>query len=239
MALFQQNDSSPGEPNSPWGLGRFVFFFLLFVSLFFLIRINKLAFLLVCLLSMIGLGAYYLYQERKRRQRKANYAKSTEGIIDQRMDTCAKEIHKNREEIKEIRKSIAEIEEKIKASKSLKAPTLAESEKLISAFKKELELRSSKIRFYESCRTKLLTLRDNHQMLKAIGEKQEQLKLLRESHYEDLANMESMRTQLELDKTYLQTIDTLSLRMLNSHSLDSVQELELELNQMTKELRRL
>jgi len=52
-----------------------------------------------------------------------------------------------------------------------------------------------------------------------------------------LAEMERLRSDMEYDRTYVDTINELSLRMKESTTLDSVQALHKELILITKELR--
>ena len=93
--------------------------------------------------------------------------------------------------------------------------------------------------FYQVCKTKLETLAYNHKFSKELASKQQKLSELQEDHFDDIANMESFKTDLEYNKHYMETIETLSLRMLESTSLDSAQQLHLELKEITKELKRL
>ena len=54
---------------------------------------------------------------------------------------------------------------------------------------------------------------------------------------EDLAEMEKLRSDMEYDRTYIDTINDLSRRMTESTTLDSAQALFKELKLITKELR--
>ncbi|MDX1666171.1 MAG: hypothetical protein R3350_03030, partial [Saprospiraceae bacterium] len=57
-----------------------------------------------------------------------------------------------------------------------------------------------------------------------------------EDNYEELAELEELKADVESDVFYLDTIERLSLRMLESNSLDDARGLKLELEEMTKEL---
>ena len=65
------------------------------------------------------------------------------------------------------------------------------------------------------------------------------LQELQENQYEELASMESLKTNLEHEVVYLRTIDQLSLRMLKSQSLQEAESLRLELIEVTNELKNL
>ena len=100
-------------------------------------------------------------------------------------------------------------------------------------------MRKAKIDFYETCQSKLETLNYNHNFSQDLVSKQKKLNELQEDHFEDIASMETFKTDLEYNKHYMETIETLSLKMLESTSLDSAQRLQLELKEITKELKRL
>ena len=51
--------------------------------------------------------------------------------------------------------------------------------------------------------------------------------------------MEGVKSFLDYEKTYIETIDELSLKMLESRSVANAEVLKLELVEMTKELREL
>ncbi|MEM1319485.1 MAG: hypothetical protein AAGG75_04470 [Bacteroidota bacterium] len=214
-------------------------FLLGFFGLLFLLRINPPFFTFILALFLFAGLSIYLFRFYSNIRYQRAYEKTTEGMIEGKLTDCQEQINRNESEIEDIQKSISEIEMRREHSREINPKTLEESERLIQAFEQEMQLREAKITFYRSCYHKLLMLRDNHNMVKELAEKQEQLKKLQEGHYEELANMEALKTNLAYDTHYLTTIDQLSTRMLESRSLDTAQELQLELNVMTKELKKL
>jgi hypothetical protein len=76
-------------------------------------------------------------------------------------------------------------------------------------------------------------------MAKKLEEKQKKLQELQENQYEELASMESLKASLEREVMYLQQIDQLSYRMLNSQNLQEAEALKAELVAVTDELRKL
>ncbi|MBK7407819.1 MAG: hypothetical protein IPJ40_06895 [Saprospirales bacterium] len=76
----------------------------------------------------------------------------------------------------------------------------------------------------------------NYELSKVFAQKKAELKLLREKNLDDIADLEELRSDIEYDRTYLETIDHLSLRMLGSQSLETVHALKQELEQMTRSL---
>jgi len=212
---------------------------LLILCLFFLLRIRIASPWFILAMSIVGgFGIYLIFSSRRKSAQKA-FEKTTVGAVEKKLSDCQELIDKNLEEITEIRKSVEELHTRQSKAKDLNPTTIAESEKLIAAFEQEIALRDAKITFYDSCRSKLITLRDNQAMVEELALKQQKLKELQEGHYEELADMEALKYDLSHDTVYLETIEELSLKMLNSRSVNAANELQLELNEMTKELRRL
>ncbi|MEZ5059891.1 MAG: hypothetical protein R2879_22890, partial [Saprospiraceae bacterium] len=63
-----------------------------------------------------------------------------------------------------------------------------------------------------------------------------QLKQLKESHYEDLAEMESLRSDLSFQQGFFESLDQLSLRVLNTESIGDTEVLHKELEKMVDEI---
>ena len=74
-------------------------------------------------------------------------------------------------------------------------------------------------------------------MIQEIANKQENLKRLQEGHYDDLADIENMRSDMEYEKFYLDSIENLSNKLLQSDTLDLANSLKEELEEITRELR--
>ncbi|MEL6638304.1 MAG: hypothetical protein AAFW73_05480 [Bacteroidota bacterium] len=159
--------------------------------------------------------------------------------IEEMRGECTAQIVKYREELGEIEQNLNEITASQRQSQALNPQTHGESERLRAAFEHEKRLRLTKIGFYETCRAKLENLLYNQMVAQQLAEKQHKLSQLQEGHHEDLAKMEQLRTELDYEKDFLESIGQLSLRMADSHSLDAAEELQLELEEITKELRRL
>ncbi|MCB0583635.1 MAG: hypothetical protein KDD10_30425, partial [Phaeodactylibacter sp.] len=98
------------------------------------------------------------------------------------------------------------------------------------------KLRQSKISFFETALHKLEVLQHNRLLTQSISDKELELKRLKEGHYEDLANMEELRSDVEMETLYLDTIDELSLKLNSSTSLENAESLRKELEEMTREL---
>ena len=193
-------------------------------------------FLVLAAVGVLGAGVYYLVRHLRARWASRRYAKSTEGIIGSRVDRCQLEIRENKKAMEEIRRNIRELEEKLEQATQASEESRQYTRKLIEDFQAELELREAKINFLESCTRKLQMVLHNYELSKAFAEKKSELKLLREKNFEDIADLEELRSDIEYDRTYLETIDNLSLRMLGSQSLETVHALKQELEQMTRSL---
>ena len=231
--------SASNSPNTKNPSLIVLLFLLGFVVLIFLMRINRVAFFIMLALLLVVSLVVYLTRQIRQKKQAAAFARSSEGVIQAQMDTCQQHIQKLKTEAQEIHQNIKELQAQIQQSKNLKTNTRAESKKLIDAFENELKLRNVKIDFYEDCLKKLQNLLHNHSLLKELENKQQKLKQLQEARYEELADMESVRSNLEYEQTFLESIDTLSLRMLDSDSPDKAEALQLELDKLSQELRRL
>jgi len=164
---------------------------------------------------------------------------SIESSLERQMTQCKEQIRKNKHEIKDIQRAIDDLESSFDNKLELLEKNRQKSKRILAGFYKELELRKAKMDFYQTCQVKLDTLNYNHNFSQELALKQQKLNELQEDHFDDIANMETFKTDLEYNKHYMETIETLSLRMLESTSLDSAQQLQLELKEITKELKRL
>ena len=200
-----------------------------------LMRIHPLGFVAVLLLALIIGSIFYFFKIK----RQVAHDKTTGGRIAQRLKNCEEELQQHYQEIKEINQEMGELRESLLTTKHLNKTTQQETKKLLADFQVELDLRQSKVEFYETCQTKLITLLNNQDMTNQLEQKRKKLNRLRERHYDDLAQMEGMKSEMEDDQFYLDSIDRLSLRMLKSDSVNSAESLQLELKEITKELRQL
>ena len=228
--------------NSQNNLGSVLFsgilVLLVIVASWILMKVHPLGFMVILLAALV-LGSIFYFFKTKQDQKEADrYAKTTEGRVAQRLENCKKELAVHQREITEIKQDIFELQQSLK-SKNLNDDTRRESERLLNDFKTELNLRQTKVEFYETCQQKLSTLLDNQKMTNQLANKRKKLNQLRERNYEDLAQMEGMKSEMEDDQFYLDSIDRLSLRILESDSVNSAETLQLELREITKELRRL
>ncbi len=203
-----------------------------------IMRVHPLGFMVI-LLSALAIGIiYYLLKNSSDKKEAARYARTTEGRVAQRLENCKKELAIHQREIADIRQDIFELQQSLQ-SPNLNPETRRESDRLLMDFKTELNLRKTKVEFYETCQQKLTTLLDNQKMSSQLADKRKKLNQLRERNYEDLAQMEGMKSEMEDDQFYLDSIDRLSLRILESDSVNSAETLQLELREITKELKRL
>lgn len=215
---------------------QLLFFVLVGFLALLLLRFLGRFFVFILILAAIGFLAYLVYQFIQERFRQKSFAESVEGHIQEKLNYCQQQIGKLEQERKTIRQNIQELQVKLNPDYSIAAKTQQETHRLIQAFEKEFQLRSTKIRFYELCIKKLKSLLHNYHLTQELEHKQQELKRLQENHYEDIATLEELKANIEFDRTYLETIDHLSSRMLNSSSLEEAQFMQLELESMTREL---
>lgn len=184
----------------------------------------------------IGAGAFFLWSFLQKRRRKKARCTTVEGMSEERIEFCREQIRKNEEEAEQIRKSIRELKAQASSGEGLATKAREDAIRLIRAFESELRLRQSKISFFETALQKLEALQRNRRLSQSISDKELELKRLKEGHYEDLASMEELRSDVEMETLYLDTIDQLSLRLNSSTSLENVESLREELEEMTRRL---
>ena len=188
---------------------------------------------LILLFALAYLG-YYFYQRVQRRRAEAAYATSAEGMIEERLAECRRQLARNREELASIDESIRQLNQNLQVEADALPRTWAESQRLLASFEEERALRENKIRFYEQCIAKLQRLRQNHELAATLETQHRKLKALQERHLDELADLENLRTSLEYEQRYLETIDDLSVRMLQSESLRDATLLNQELTRMRR-----
>ena len=228
--------------NNKKGINIIILVLLLLFSGFIALRFS--AALGIAVLGLLALGViigggYYLFHSLQRFWRQYKQNKSMEGSIFNRQRHCRQQIERLELEVQDIYLNILELKAQLSPSFDIPISTRQETARLVKAFQKESDLRKTKIVFYRTCLEKLQALLHNHQLTKKLEIKQYKLKQLQEKNYEELGKMEQFKSNLEQDQYYLETIETLTLRMLKSGTLDTAEELRLELVEMTKDLDRI
>ena len=212
-----------------------VFFGVLLVG--FMARSVAFIFFMLVAVALFICSIFYLISQYQKSEKQKEFADSVDGTIYQNIKLCEEQILRNERESSEIEENISEIKDKLNTSVSIHETTKLDSEKLIKGFERELDLREAKLEFYISCREKLETIRYNKELVNDLKRKKDKLQQLQEDHFEDLAEMERLRSDMEYDRTYIDTINSLSRKMAESTTLDSAQALYTELKLITKELR--
>lgn len=192
------------------------------------------------LMAALGIGGiFWVFSQIKNRKTVPKYKDALSKKISKSISTCDRQITLNQNEIESIKKDIDELNAHLIPGHEINEQSRIESNRIIDGFEKQLDLRKTKIDFYEICKQKLATILYNHQLTIELKRKQQKLEDLEADQYDAVAQMETIKTELEYDKTYLQSIEELSTRMVGSSSLGDARELNLELVQITKELKRL
>ena len=148
------------------------------------------------------------------------------GQIKARLDNCEVQIQRLKEEAKKIRRSMKELEQQLKADGDVPDSMRAKTESVLMGFRQELQLRQTKISFYQQCSEKLEKVLRHHELLAAVEQKKEELESLRQQHYDEIADMEQLRLEVEREDTYLDTIQELSTRMQETTGVEEVLHLQ-------------
>ena len=201
---------------------------------------GPLRFLLLTLVifGAVGFLAYLVYElVRQKRSERQLRGSLPAGVAD-RIDQAKAQTKRNEQEISKIRKNLRELRKEERNANKLNVRNRTDVQYLIREFEAELKLRQAKANFYRTAEHKLNRLLHNHQLSLSLAEKEEELRRLKEHHYDDLADMEEMRSDMELETLYLDTIDELSLKIHDNLSLEHVEHLQQQLEEMTRGLER-
>jgi uncharacterized protein HemX len=211
------------------------------ILLLFLFRLaGRLAFLLLIglMIAGLGVGLYTLWNYYQNRRKAQKRALTVEGKAEVKIQHCDEQIEKNEKEAEQVKKSLIDLRKQMSEAESLSERKQAEATRLIGAFESELKLRQAKIAFFRAAREKLVQIQRSKMLDETISSKEEELRLLKEGHYEDLADMEALRSDMEMETLYLDTIDSLTVKTNQSKSMESVQSLQRELEEMTRGLKK-
>lgn len=205
------------------------------LSLLFLIRVLpvvRFLLIIVLVILLVMVLVYFFTNTWKEQKDKKAYERTTAGQINVKITDCEGQLSRLEEERSNIEKSLRDLKKKLKGAAKLNPAMKAQTEDLIRGFEQELQLRNTKIVFYEQCLQKLNTLLQQHELLTTLEEKKAELDKYREKHYDELAKMENLRWEVERETVSLETIQDLSTRMQRSEQLDDVLHLQKELDKM-------
>lgn len=185
---------------------------------------------------LLALGGYAGFKYFWKKQQEKKFRGSVEGMIQTRLDECDAQIDYNSREIAEIEENITELKQKLNVGMELPLRLREETEELIQSFQAQLQLRASKLAFFQTCKTKLQHLLHQHELTKTLESKKEKLRQMQESNFEEIATIEELKSNVEYDILYLDSIETLSRRLQASTNYSDAERLREELDQMTKSL---
>lgn len=200
-----------------------------------IVMFNRVAlFILLGLAALIGLvWGIVKYVQLARRQR------SPQGIIERRQDWCRSQLSRHQREIAEIKRSMKDLYRQLDEGKALTQKQRDELKRLLHEYRAELDLRQAKVAFYQACIEKLDMLQQHLELTETLLEKKARLKAMREADQEELADLEALKKDIALDKGWLQSFEQLTQRIEQSHTLDDARSIQLELEEMTRELEEL
>lgn len=213
----------------------YIFFAILIVG--FIFRQVAFIFFMGLMLAIFLGSIFFIIKHFRDAKKEEAFKNSMEGSIRRNLALCEEQITKNELDLQEIKDNIYELEEKLEVKSLINDNTIRESELLIKGFERELDLRKAKLEFYKICKDKIHNIHLNQTLAQEVANKRERLKQLQEDHYEDLADMEKLRSDVDYTQTYIDTINNLSIRMAQSTSLSSAKELHEELKLITQELK--
>ena len=185
---------------------------------------------------LIGLSIFWIYHNIQRNQNLKQYSNSIEGQLEEKIQVCEVELNKHQKVATSIKAAIHEIEDHLDGNTDVDPKIKDDSERLLKKYHQELKIRTSKINFFDTCLQKLRKLINNHLIAEKLLEKEAELRELKGDHYEDLGKMEEIKSNIELDTFYLETIEELSQRIDLSNDFDDTEQINNELLKITKDI---
>lgn len=186
--------------------------------------------------ALLVMSIYAGYHLIRRRAADKKFRNSVEGMIQTRLEECNNQIHINSQDITEIEENIAELRQKLNVNTELPSRLRAETEELIQNFQAQLQLSASKLAFFQTCKSKLQQLLHQHELIRTLEHKKEKLRQMQENNLQDIAVLEELKTNVEYDILYLDSIENLSRRLQASTNYTDAERLREELDKMTKSL---
>ena len=187
--------------------------------------------------ALVGIPLYLLWRRLKNRKAQQTFAKSLEGRVNQQLSRLEELAEKNQEELEVINTTLQDIQRK--AQEPLSSNNRQELEGLLKAYQKERRLRITKQEFFEASQEKLGVMLKNKKISEELAAKKAELEQLRAEQFEELAELETIRYDIESDIFYLDAIDELSEKILAQKTSQSADTLNLELEKMTEKLKKL
>lgn len=207
------------------------------ISLIAVLALRIVMFNRVALFIVLGLAAMAgLVWSIAKYVRALRYRRTPQGIIDRRKAWCRSQLQRHQREIAEIKRSMEDLYHRLDQGKALSQKQRDELRRLLHEYRAELDLRHAKVAFYQACIEKLDMLQQHLDLTETLLEKKARLKAMREADQEELADLEALKKDIALDKSWLQSFEQLTQRIEQSHTLDDARSIQLELEEMTREL---
>ena len=204
-----------------------------FTRFFFFLR-----FFIIFAFLAAGVGFLIYWINEKLNNR--NKTHKLDPVIQQiltRINYCQTQIDRYQKEIDEIQENIGELKSQTENDIDLSEQNRQETIRILQEFEAELKLRQSKITFFKTCIQKLSRIQKNRLVAKSLLEKEERLKQLQQENYDNIAKIESLKSEIDFDLTFLETIDNLSNELGLSSSFSDAEKLNRELIQITRGLK--
>ena len=164
---------------------------------------------------------------------------ATQSIIDEinsKIQNCEIQLKDQYQDLEEINDTVQDLQRQLNGAYELNQKSWVETQQLLKAFEEEEKIRLQKIDFFKTLKKNLNTLLYNHQAIQKIQEKRNRLNQLRADHYDDLAEMEALKQGFAYDQGFLESIQQLSLQMIQTKHLDKVADIREEFDKIIDEL---
>lgn len=173
--------------------------------------------------------AYLVVHKLVRRNNQLKALGTFAGQVEARIAESKKRADGYRNEAATILNSRQELIQQLAKTPDATQAAKAKGERLLRELDEEQALRLSKASFFEDSLVQLQRLLEQHRLHETLLAKEAELDELRSQNFDDIAEMENLRYQLEQDQVRLETISELTHRAAGSPSLNQTELLREEL----------
>lgn len=188
--------------------------------------------LLVAMLA--GLIALYKLSNGKHKSPQTKEKDQLALAISQKVEECKNKASGFRQEAEEIRKQHQELAQQMERAGSADPLAQQKAEKLLERFDNEMSLRLAKAAFFDASLEQLNQMLENRRLQQQLDKSEKALERWQDANFEDVADLESMRERIRLDKAQLETISELAQRAAISPSLQHAVALKKQLEEIPR-----
>lgn len=179
---------------------------------------------------------YLLVRQFQVSRRQQAFERTPAGRLSKKISEIREKRDQLLEELQSIHREIKELEKKLSSRQDISESTRRESREVLEGFRRQRDIRKTKLKFYNLSLGKLQGLLANYELSEQVRKGRKRLKELESEQVEEIAELEELRWDIEQDHLYLDSIEELEARLFSSDSLQSAERIQEELEALTRDL---